>query len=178
MFVDRLLARFKIQTKVLVFILPFVVSISAVGLTGLYASSLLQTRMDVSNTVLQNLSGFKNVYFSMTTFLQDTNEETKAALDQELATQAASLKVTGERLAGQDGAADIAEAIAGTDAINVKVAQLWDLYQQEVTLHNGIEGDLVTLVMERDELRMDAARLRDSLAVDEARAKGLLREAE
>ncbi len=31
MFIDRILARFKIQTKVLFFILPFVVSISAVG---------------------------------------------------------------------------------------------------------------------------------------------------
>ena len=43
--IDRILSRFRIQTKVLIFILPFVVSITAVGVTGLYASGLLQGRM-------------------------------------------------------------------------------------------------------------------------------------
>ncbi|QLF69414.1 methyl-accepting chemotaxis protein [Peteryoungia desertarenae] len=178
MFVDRFLARFKIQTKVLVFILPFVVSICAVGLTGFYASSLLQSRMDVSNTVLNTMSGFKNVYLSMTTFLQDTNDDTKSVLDQELATQISALKATQDSLKGQDGAAEIAEAVAGTDAINAKVQQLWELHQQEVSLTNGIESNLVSLNMERRDLRTDAKALRDLLAADEARAKGLLREAE
>lgn len=53
MFIDRILARFKIQTKVLFFILPFVVSICAVGITGLYASGLLQGRMEISNSTLR-----------------------------------------------------------------------------------------------------------------------------
>jgi hypothetical protein len=35
--IDKFMSRFKIQTKVIVLVLPFVVSISAVGLTGLYA---------------------------------------------------------------------------------------------------------------------------------------------
>lgn len=91
MIIDRALARFRIQTKVLVFIFPFVISILAVGLTGLYASSMLQGRMDISNTVLQTLSGFKQVYVGMTHFLQETNEETRAALEQELSTQSAAL---------------------------------------------------------------------------------------
>lgn len=47
MFVDQLLSRFNIQTKVLMFILPFIVSISAVGFTGLWASGLLQSRIAV-----------------------------------------------------------------------------------------------------------------------------------
>ena len=42
MLIDKILSRFKIKTKVLIFVLPFVISISAVGLTGLYASGLLQ----------------------------------------------------------------------------------------------------------------------------------------
>ena len=74
MFIDRILARFKIQTKVLLFIFPFVVSICAVGFTGLYASGLLQGRMEISNSVLQSLSGFKDVYSGMNQFLQHTSE--------------------------------------------------------------------------------------------------------
>jgi len=84
MLIDKILARFKIQTKVLVFILPFVLSICAVGFTGLYASGLLQGRMEISNSVLQSLSGFKDVYAGMNRFLQNTSEENRDAVHQRL----------------------------------------------------------------------------------------------
>lgn len=74
---DRLLSRCKIQTKVLVFIVPFVLSISAVGLTGYYASRILQGQMEVTNRVVNTLSGFKNVYAAMTAFLQKTTDASK-----------------------------------------------------------------------------------------------------
>jgi methyl-accepting chemotaxis protein len=178
MLIDRVLARFKIQTKVLVFILPFVISISAVGLTGLYASSMLQGRMDISNTVLQTLSGFKQVYVGMTRFLQDTNEETRTALEQELATQSAALTAAGAGLTGQEGEAEIQKAIAGTAAVTNKAADLWTSYQQEVTLRQGIETDIAALMDERNKLLGYATTVRDGLVADEAKAKGLLREAE
>ena len=178
MLVDRLLARFKIQTKVLVFIFPFVVSISAVGLTGLYASNMLQGRMDISNTVLQTLSGFKKVYVSMTTFLQETNEQTRAALDEEIATQSAALKDTHAGLSGLEGQTEMDAAIAGTDAIGAKAANLWSLHQDEVTLRAGLEGDLAALMRARGELIKYATTVRETLAADESKAKGLLRQAE
>ena len=42
-----LLSRVRIETKVMLFIVPFVLSIIAVGATGFYSSSLLQGRMDM-----------------------------------------------------------------------------------------------------------------------------------
>ena len=75
--IDRVLSRFKIQTKVLIFILPFVVSITAVGITGLYASGLLQGRMEISNSVLQSLSGFKDVSADMSQFLENATPENR-----------------------------------------------------------------------------------------------------
>lgn len=178
MIIDRALARFRIQTKVLVFIFPFVISILAVGLTGLYASSMLQGRMDISNTVLQTLSGFKQVYVGMTHFLQETNEETRAALEQELSTQSAALNAAGAGLMGKEGEAEIREAIAGTAAIEDKAEALWGIYQQELTFRQGIEADIATLTQERDKLLDYATTIRDGLVADEAKAKGLLREAE
>ena len=91
MFIDKILARFKIQTKVLVFILPFVLSICAVGFTGLYASGLLQGRMEISNSVLQSLSGFKDVYAGMNRFLQNTSEESRDAVHERLKAQVRGL---------------------------------------------------------------------------------------
>ena len=93
-FIDRILSRFNIQTKVLIFILPFVISISAVGFTGLYASGLLQGRIEISNSVLQSLSGFRDVSASMTGFLANTTEEARADLTGRLEQQKRDLETT------------------------------------------------------------------------------------
>ena len=114
MFIDRILSRFNIQTKVLIFILPFVISISAVGFTGLYASGLLQGRIEISNSVLQSLSGFRDVSASMSSFLANTTEEAKADLTGRLEQQKRDLETTLSQLAPDaDGrTAHTADALA------------------------------------------------------------------
>ena len=57
MLIDKILSRFKIKTKVLIFVLPFVVSISAVGLTGLYASGMPSAAMPTTVTSTCGHSG-------------------------------------------------------------------------------------------------------------------------
>src|SRR6218665_3020158 len=93
-FIDRILSRFNIQTKVLIFILPFVISISAVGVTGLYASGLLQGRMEISNSVLKSLSGFRDVGAAMKDFLDDATPEKRDQLASLLKTQGETLGAT------------------------------------------------------------------------------------
>ncbi|MDO1581067.1 methyl-accepting chemotaxis protein [Rhizobium oryzicola] len=178
MFVDRLLSRFKIQTKVMAFIIPFVLSISAVGLSGLYASKLLQTRMDMSNSVLQALSGFKDVYSGMSAFLQRTSEETKAAVTRQLGAQAQMLATVRASAQGQEGLADIDAAISGTRTIGSQVEQLWSRYQEEVALRASAEEDIAALAGQRAALFQYSNRIRESLSVDEEQAKRLLRDAD
>ena len=96
--IDRLMSRVKIQTKVIVLLLPFVVSITAVGLTGLYASGLLQGRIEISNSVLQSLSGFKQVFSSMSGFLMKPSTETHDQAARDVTTQLDLLKGTAEGL--------------------------------------------------------------------------------
>ncbi len=124
MVVDRLLARFRIQTKVIAFIVPFLASISAVGFSGMYASSLLQTRMDMSNAVLQSLSGFKSVYTGMTDFLKNTNEATRATLTSQVKTQSDLLQNVRAGANSGEGEAEIDAAITGTKAISGQIDQL------------------------------------------------------
>ncbi len=178
MVVDRLLARFKIQTKVIAFIVPFVLSISAVGLSGLYASNLLQARMDISNTVMQSLSGFKQVYSGMATFLSHPSEESRVALNQQIATQAELLKAVREGANNTDGRDEIGVAISGTEAIGAQIGQLWLRYQDEVTVRQGIDQDLGGIVKHQADILNYATVTRDNLALDEAKAKALLRDAE
>lgn len=173
MIIDNLLARFKIQTKVIVFIAPFVASILAVGLSGLYASNLLQSRMDVSNTILQSLTGFKEVYGGMTSFLSNTNDDTRAALHRQLAEQANFLRAT------EDGnSAEIKDAIDRTKNIDKQVDELWTSHNQEQALRAGMSADLGTITRELNGLLANATNTRSTLQTDEAKAKLLLREAD
>ncbi|WP_243256786.1 MULTISPECIES: methyl-accepting chemotaxis protein [Rhizobium] len=173
MIIDNLLARFKIQTKVIVFIAPFVASILAVGLSGLYASNLLQSRMDVSNTILQSLTGFKEVYGGMTSFLSNTNEETRSALHRQLAEQANFLR------AAEDGSsAEIKDAVERTKIIDKQVDELWTSHGQEQSLRASMNADLATMTRELNGVLANATNIRSTLQSDEAKAKQMLREAD
>ena len=178
MFIDRILARFKIQTKVLLFIFPFVVSICAVGFTGLYASGLLQGRMEISNSVLQSLSGFKDVYSGMNQFLQHTSEESRDVVYERLGAQKDVLAAT---MNGLDAGADrskLEQAQAQTADIEARMEGLWTLYVSEVELRQAMEKGLNFLSGEQVKILEEATKLQRSVRQDENAAKSMLREAD
>ncbi|UDF30796.1 UNVERIFIED_ORG: methyl-accepting chemotaxis protein [Roseateles sp. XES5] len=178
MFIDRILARFKIQTKVLVFILPFVLSICAVGFTGLYASGLLQGRMEISNSVLQSLSGFKDVYAGMNRFLQNTSEESRNGVHERLTAQVEVLQDTMDGLAPDADKSKLMDAQAQTKDIEARMDGLWSLYQKEVALHDTMDKNLNTLTSEQVKILDEATKLQRTVRQNENAAKSMLREAE
>ncbi|MDW9480397.1 HAMP domain-containing protein [Sinorhizobium meliloti] len=178
MFIDRILARFKIQTKVLFFILPFVVSISAVGITGLYASGLLQGRMEISNSVLKTLSGFKDVYAQMNNFLQQTTDESRRILKDAIVTQKEVLTETAAQVAGGNGEDELAAAIAATSDIETRIDGLWTLHEGEQKLRAETRADLERLAAEQAKINEEANRLQYAVRKDENAAKTMLRNAE
>ncbi|MVA24857.1 methyl-accepting chemotaxis protein [Agrobacterium vitis] len=175
---DRLLSRCKIQTKVLVFIVPFVLSISAVGLTGYYASRILQGQMEVTNSVVNTLSGFKNVYAAMTAFLQKTTDASKTALDQELDKQLTSLKTMRASISGESGTSQVDTAIAGTQAIASQIRRLWELNQGAADLRAALEADTQQLSSQQSDLLSYSTHVREALAKDENQAKTMLRDSD
>ncbi|TCL75668.1 HAMP domain-containing methyl-accepting chemotaxis protein [Rhizobium sp. BK251] len=179
MLIDKILSRFKIKTKVVIFVLPFVVSISAVGLTGLYASGMLQGRMEISNSVLQSLSGFKDLYSSMDDFLSNTNEEARDKLLADLSTQEGVLGATlgqiGEDAAGRES---LAEAATRTKAISNVVSKLWTLHEQEVALEGKINEAQKVLISARFNVSYEAQQLQESVRNDENAATSILRSAD
>ena len=178
MFIDKILARFKIQTKVLLFVLPFVVSICAVGITGLYASGLLQGRMEISNSVLQSLSGFKDVYAGMNGFLQNTSEDSRQAVLTKLEAQQGVLADTLAQVSDADGRRQLQEAVDGSTKIGDRVGQLWALYEDEVRLRKSIASGLGNLLGEQMKILEEATKMERVVRKDEESAKSILREAE
>jgi methyl-accepting chemotaxis protein len=179
MLIDGILSRFKIQTKVILFIMPFVICISAVGLTGLYATGLLQGRMEISNSVLQSLSGFRDLSDAMARFLADTSEETRTNVTQKLKDQQANLQATLSQLdQNGDGRDDLEQAITATDSMNGDIAHLWTMYTTEVDLRKAMNDGLNISIAAQMKLVDEATNLQKSVRSDESGAKGMLREAE
>ena len=178
MLIDRALARFKIQTKVLFFIFPFVIAISAVGMTGFYASGLLQKRIEVSNGVVQALSGFKSVYAGMVDFLRNPTDASRSELSGMLAKQRGVLNAMAQGDVGADGKALIAEAVALADTVDSRISGSWDLYSRETALHASIAADIASLVTLQDKLLDYAETVQETLAADDAKARSLLRDSD
>ncbi len=178
MLIDKVLSRFKIKTKVLLFVLPFVISISAVGLIGLYASDLLQGRMEISNSVLQSLTGFKNLYGSMDNFLRITNQEARDRLYSNLKSQQAVLAATLDQVgAGAQGHDELADAASKTAGISAVVGKLWKLHEQEINVRKSIDDAQRALIDLRSKVNSQTQQLKDKITDDETNATATLRRA-
>ncbi|KQR73067.1 methyl-accepting chemotaxis protein [Rhizobium sp. Leaf341] len=125
--IDRLMSRIRIQTKVLVLLTPFVLSITAVGVTGLYTSGLLQGRMEISNSVLQSLSGFKQVFSAMSRFLLQPSAETHDAARKELNDEIANLKTMADTLRRDTDVSRLDNALSQSASIATNIETLWGL---------------------------------------------------
>lgn len=179
MLIDQILSRFSISTKVIAFVLPFVLSITAVGLMGLYASGLLQQRMEISNGTMRSLNGFRNVNAAMTHFLDQTSEETRSTVLNQLASQQSTLTQNISEI-GVDGMGRnfLDEAIAGTGAVNEKIDALWQLHEAEVKLATSIQDHLTGLMAQQIRVSDEAQKLQRAVVGGENDAKGALKEAE
>ncbi len=179
MFIDRILSRFNIQTKVLIFILPFVVSISAVGFTGLYASGLLQGRIEISNSVLQSLSGFRDVSAAMSSFLAETTAAGREDVTSRLKQQQQVLQDTLAQLpANADGRTELEQAGNLVDQVVKHIDELWRLHETESGLVQSLQQG-VGVVVASQALATDAmAKVESAVQADDTAAKSMLRDAD
>ncbi|GAC1041680.1 methyl-accepting chemotaxis protein [Rhizobium sp. No.120] len=179
MFIDKILSRFNIRTKVLIFVLPFVISISAVGLTGLYASGLLQGRMEISNSVLQSLTGFKNLYGSMDDFLRITNARQRDKLYEDIKSQQSVLNSTLSQLGPEsEGRDNLTDATTKTADLSNLVGRLWSLHEQELSLRKTIDDAQRALISARFNVNFNSQQLEDQMRKDQADATSTLRSAD
>nr|WP_246712316.1 methyl-accepting chemotaxis protein [Rhizobium rosettiformans] len=173
------MSRFNIQTKVLIFILPFVISISAVGFTGLYASGLLQGRIEISNSVLKSLSGFRDVSASMNSFLADTTDAAKADLTGRLEQQKRDLAATLAQLpADADGRGELEEAQKRIDDVSAHIETLWSLHAAQTGLVQSLQTGTGQIVAFQDQIATAMVTLDEAVQADDAAAKTMLRDAE
>ncbi|MDP2733961.1 MAG: methyl-accepting chemotaxis protein, partial [Hoeflea sp.] len=85
--IDKLLARFSIQTKVVVLVIPLIAAIAGLAAINLYTGSLLGGRLTGASASIETLSGFKEAYTGMNEFLQQATVEKRDEVIVDLDTQ-------------------------------------------------------------------------------------------
>jgi methyl-accepting chemotaxis protein len=169
---DALLSQFKIQTKVIALVVPFVASITAVGLVGLYASGLLQGRLEVSNVVVESLSGFRETSAAMAKFMVETNGENFENVKSMVTAQAEALKRIQSGLPpASESHADIGTAVVSSQSVETGMETLWDLHQRETELRNTIDNSLAQMLAARKMLEDQHSTVARNIANDETAAK-------
>ncbi|PDT05985.1 HAMP domain-containing methyl-accepting chemotaxis protein [Rhizobium sp. M1] len=156
---DRILARFRIQTKVIVLVLPLLLTIVAVGATGLYASGVLEARLSTSNGVVRLLSGFKAVYAGITTFLREPDAATFKQASEITAAQISALDRMIDVIPDAQAAAELRKAQHATGTILSHINEIWKLRQDRSQLTNNIAAQLDALNSVQMELGKHAFKI-------------------
>ncbi|NKM54883.1 HAMP domain-containing protein [Rhizobium anhuiense] len=175
----RLLSRVRIQTQVMVFIIPFVLSIMAVGATGFYASSLLQGRMDISNSVLQSLSGFRDLSAAMGEFLANATQENRDVVTRKLADQRSLLKAGIDKLAAdRSGQQELEQAQSSIDGISTRMDSLWRLQENRAALLIDLQKALSVVVSSQTDIVEGTKVLQRAADSQEDEARNMLGDAQ
>ncbi|MBA8830685.1 MULTISPECIES: methyl-accepting chemotaxis protein [Rhizobium] len=175
----RLLSRVRIQTQVMVFIVPFVFSIMAVGATGFYASSLLQGRMDISNSVLQSLSGFRDLSAAMGEFLASATQENRDVVTRKLADQRVLLKSGIDKLAAdRSGQQELEQALSSIDGISARMDALWQLQETRSALFTDLQKAQSVVVSSQTDIVEGSKVLQRAADMQEDEARNTLGDAQ
>ncbi|TBY63504.1 methyl-accepting chemotaxis protein [Rhizobium leguminosarum bv. viciae] len=175
----RLLSRVRIQTQVMVFIVPFVFIIMAVGATGFYASSLLQGRMDISNSVLQSLSGFRDLSAAMGEFLANATQENRDVVTRKLADQRVLLKSGIDRLtADRGGQQELEQALSSIDGISARMDTLWQLQETRSALFTDLQKAQSVVVSSQTDIVEGSKVLQRAADMQEDEARNTLGDAQ
>ncbi|MDZ7602040.1 MAG: HAMP domain-containing methyl-accepting chemotaxis protein [Hoeflea sp.] len=178
MTIDRLLARFSIQTKVVVLVMPLILGMAGLAAINLYTGALLGGRLTGASASIDTLSGFKQAYAGMTNFLHDQNEDKRAAvlqsLDEQLARMDTVLALADNP--GESRAIRRSTELAGE--LRGDVEALWALHGEVLAIHGAFSDTFTEIGAVRDRLDGSIATVGAALAAAEDETKMKLRAAD
>ncbi|WP_106797510.1 HAMP domain-containing methyl-accepting chemotaxis protein [Rhizobium sp. H4] len=178
MFVDRLLSTFTIRAKVLLVLVPLILILAAVGGVGLKATGLLQSRLRLSNEVLQTLSGFRSVAESMNRFLAQSSTEYRDEALTSLNGQSATMQSLQEAAAGSGSETGALEnSVSAMSVISGSIGRMWSLHNDEESVRSDIVSNLSKIKEVGGALKLAAVDVRSQVRNQENSGKTMLREA-
>ena len=178
MTIDRLLARFSIQTKVVVFIIPLIAAMAGLAAINIYTGNLLGGRLSGTNASIETLSGFKEAYAGMTNFLHDQNEEKRAAVMQSLDAQLQRMEKVLQLAETDQESAALTRSCALSEALRGDVDALWGLHEDVNVIRAGFDDTMAELGNVRERLETQIETVSEELEAAEDQTKSMLRAAD
>lgn len=176
--IGEFFGRFKISTKIAIIGTAFVMTIGTIGGISYYSTGVLQRRLESTSDVVNALTGFKNVYASMSLFLQDATEASRRDLTEKLESQKAVLQSGEDRLSAANGKAVISAAAMETAKIEQNLDELWRIHQSEQSIREGIEASARKIAAFQQRISQEQLALEDSIRESERAAKSRLERAD
>lgn len=179
MIFDRFLSGFKIQAKVLLFIFPFIASICFLGLIGFWTSGLLQNRIEVSSSVLQTLSRFRDLSAAMERFNGSPTEPARQEIRRLFEHQKADLAaLLSDASSTKDRRAELERTSTLLGEVANSVDVLWTSHEAEVNAREEIQKALSQVVKSQSSLSESLKKIQRFIQDEEGAGKQLLRDAD
>jgi methyl-accepting chemotaxis protein len=165
--IDGLLSRFRIQTKIFLMVIPFVLSILLVGVVSFYSNQILRGRIEISNVVLQSMNGYKQVFASISGFLREPVKANFEKAASDVAQQKARLADVVETLKGQADVTLLDQALVQTGKIAENNDKLWKLEQQRT----GVLADITKTLAAMTDVQSSAGKTVFKMVADATRVQ-------
>ncbi|HEV7304915.1 methyl-accepting chemotaxis protein [Ensifer sp.] len=173
-FIDRLLQRLRIVTKVLLFVVPLVALIAGIGLIGFFTARTLNGHMTVTRETINNLSDFQALRSALQGFADQPSEETRTALSSQVDEQESGVKTLDGLLTRSEDKAEIASVLALGQAMRSQTDKLWATKLERDQVTASLEAALADMTAQGNGAYKQIDIIRKESGEKEAFAKALL----
>lgn len=173
-FIDRLLQRLRIVTKVLLFVVPLVALIAGIGLIGFFTARTLNGHMTVTRETINNLSDFQALRSALQAFADAPSEETRAALASQIDEQESGVKTLDGLLTRGEDKAEIASVLALGETMRSQTDKLWVTKLERDQVTASLETALADMTEQGNSAYKQIDIIRKESGEKEAFAKALL----
>ncbi|PTM95181.1 methyl-accepting chemotaxis protein [Mycoplana dimorpha] len=159
-FIDRLLQRRRIVTKVLLFVIPLVALIAGIGLVGFFTARTLNGHMTVTRETINSLSDFQRLRNALQDFADHPSEEGLKSLVERIDEQEEGIQTLNALLPDEAEKAKIATVVELADKMRGQTELLWSIRTEQEAVTAALETALTSMAAEGDiaEKQIDVIR--------------------
>lgn len=173
-FIDRLLQRRRIVTKVLLFVIPLVVLIAGIGLVGFFTARTLNGHMTVTRETINSLSDFQKLRTALQDFVDHPTEESRSTLAARIDDQEAGIRRLDGLLPDAAEKAKVASVVDLAGKMRAQADLLWAIHTDEEATTAALEAALGDMTAQGEFAQKQIAVIRSESDGTEKFAKTLL----
>ncbi len=173
-FVDRLLQRLRIITKVLLFVVPLVALIAGIGLVGYFTATTLNGHMTVTRETISTLSDFQALRSALQGFIDQPDETARGKLTAAIGELDTGVKSLDGLLTEASDRAEIAPVLALPQQMSGALDGLWTIEQERRQVTDELAGALDGVKTAGETARKQLDLVRKEAGDKEGFAKALL----